>query len=184
MANGGLLSYVLGMPAHHRERTEQLQDEDRRLRVASLYDRGHSLAQVIPSLSGDARDKAMQQLVSVEQSIADVYHPAKAPGAIQRDWDFVKGLIQRKPRPVPVNYDPSQSASRIPDLPLPGSNITIPGRTVDIRPTPQAMTKQQRQGMARRDEATKAAELDVASAGLSPQQEQQAKQQVDEASRA
>jgi hypothetical protein len=203
--------------ARRRERKQQLSDEERQLRVSDLYDKGHRLAATIPQLSGDERQKAMGQLTDIEASIHSIYHPDNAaPGALQRDWDFLKGLITRKPRPIPLNvsYDSTVTSdinlpaagesmqvatvpatqtttgyrdpvtgnlrtttTADPGLPaasisMPGAPLTIPGgRSVDVRPAPAAMTKQQRRQMAQRDEARKQAQLDVAAAGLSPEEE-------------
>jgi hypothetical protein len=173
-----------------RQRKQALEDEERKLKVSELYDQGHKLAQLIPTLSGADRDQAMNQLTDVEQNIHEIYHPDNSPGAIQKDWNMLVDLITRKPRPQPlssVQYDPTRTS----DLTLPaqggvagGTPTTIPGTTVDVRPSASIMTPEQRTKMAQRDEARKQAALDVAAAGLSPEEEQQAKQQQDEASRA
>lgn len=153
--------------AERRQRREQLEDEARRFEVTRLYDAGHNLAQTIPSLSGDARDRATQQLTDVEEQIRNIYHPQKNPGALQRDWDHLASLIRRKPRPVPVNFDPTRTTTRTTD-------ITIPGSTYDVRPASQAMTRQQQQQIANRLAARWQAQLDVASAGPTPEQQAQA----------
>ena len=159
------------LAGERRARKQQLSDEERQLKVSNLYDQGHKLAATIPQLSGDERERAMQQLVDVEQNIADIYHPQKNPGALRKDWDLLKSLILRKPRSVPLNFDPTRTTTQTPDFTLPGTDITLPGSTYDVRPAPQAMTPQQRQEMQNRDQARRAAELDVAAAGLSPEQQ-------------
>jgi hypothetical protein len=182
--------------ARRRERKQQLSDEERQLRVSDLYDKGHRLAATIPQLSGDERQKAMGQLTDIEASIHSIYHPDNAaPGALQRDWDFLKGLITRKPRPQPGSMIGRTTTTPEPGLPaadvrVPVEAVTAPGltlpastvamtqpaapeyqRTTYTPPSPAQMTRQQRQQVAARDQARQQAELDVAAAGLSPEQQ-------------
>ncbi len=184
--------------ADRRQRRQALSDEERKLQVTDLYTKGHELAKIIPSLSGADREKAMGQLTDVESSIHSIYHPDNNPGAIQKDWHLLTNLITRKPRPIPINigYDspvtpdltlPADTQAAQPaavpatQLRVPGEAITLPGgRSADVRPAPQIMTPTQRRIMALRDEARKRAGLDVGAAGLGPEQEQQAKQRLDE----
>jgi len=172
--------------ADRRQRKQALSDEERQFKVSDLYTQGHELAQLIPSLNGERREQAMKALTDVEQSIAQIYHPDNNPGAIQKDWNMLVGLVTRKPRPIPLNV--SYDSTVTPALTLPaeggmasGAPVTIPGRTVDVRPAQETMTPQQRQTMARRDDARKKAEIDVEAAGLSPEEETQGRQQLDEA---
>jgi hypothetical protein len=199
MPSGGLLTYALGMPAHNRERKEQLSDEERKLHVSSLYQQGDALSKLIPSLSGDRREQAMKSLTSIEADIASIYHPNNNPGALQKDWDFLRGMFNRK-KAAPALSNVSYDATVTPDLNLTaeaqfpaggaanatstGAPITIPGHVADVRPAAAIMTPQQRRTYTRQDEARKKAQIDVQAAGLSPQELEQEKQREDEASRA
>ena len=182
MANQGAWQSGFDLAANaihaRRQRKQQLADEERQYNVATLYDTGHRLAAIIPTLSGADREKAMNQLTDVEQSIAAIYHPDRNPGAIQKDWNMLAGLITRKPRPIALSV--SYDSATTPALTLPAQGgiagdgpTTIPGSSVDVRPTQEAMTSQQRQQIANRLAARWQAQLDVASAG-SPEEEAQA----------
>jgi hypothetical protein len=157
---------------HHRERQEALADEERQYKVADLYNKGNALAKLVPTLTGNDRDKAMSQLADIESGIADAYHPTKAPGALERDWNWLVGHIHRNPPPGAVWAKATEKGTPAATLSMGGQDVTLPATpaytTVAMKPA--AMTKEQRQRMARRDEATKAAELDVASE-QTPEQE-------------
>jgi hypothetical protein len=134
----------------------------------------------------------MKQLTDIDQSISAIYHPVKAPGALQKDWNFLKQMITRRP-PQQVLHDIKYDPDTIPDIKLPQEDlysrfpgaatsaqaaptlgVILPGGTYNVRPAPEAMTKQQRELMARRDDARQQAELDVSAyGGLSPQQKSQ-----------
>jgi hypothetical protein len=195
MANAG--AFTLGWNtasdaiARRRDRKEQLADEERRLKVADLYGKGHELSATIAALKPDdpERSKMLRSLEGIEADIASVYHPIKNPGVMERDWNFLRDMITRKPR-VSVNpsYSPTTSPSTTftpqPEtvrlaadgdspaqaITLPSGTIEIPGYSYDIRPAPEAMSKQQRQFMAQMDEARKQAQLDVQAGGLTPEQ--------------
>jgi hypothetical protein len=156
-----------------RERKQALTDEERWLKVSSLYDRGNSIAKLVPSLSGNDRDRAMSQLTNIEQNIASIYHPDRNPNALRRDWHRLVGLIHKSPPPGSVLAKTTEAGTPAASITMGGDQVRLdatPAYTT-LTPKPEAMTKAQRQRMARRDEARQQAELDVASAGLSPEQE-------------
>jgi hypothetical protein len=120
----------------------------------------------------------MDALANVETQLNQIYHPAHAPGALQKDWNFLKGLISRKTKPTPAvlskTVEPGTSAAM---LTMPGQygpeSVTLPAtpayQTVQMKP--QRMTKQQSQLAAQREQARQRAETDVLAAGLSPEQQ-------------
>jgi hypothetical protein len=217
--------------AAQRARKEQLTDEERQLHIKTLYERGNALSKVIPSLSGDQRDKAMQDLTDIEQGIQQVYHPDNphhGTPALARDWHLLAGLIHRDhfqkqpPPPVPITspgatFTPDAQTVTLPETPaygapalspwatpldasttpaslsavrkvtqqpgtpaslpitLPSAPVTIPGTR---QPSVGLATPEQRRQMAQRDAARKRAEIDVESAGLSPEDEQAQKDRL------
>jgi len=159
--------------ARRRERKEGLEDEERKQRVSDLYDKGHSLAKLIPSMTGEDRTKAMSDLTDIEQSIHQIYHPDSNPGALQKDWHWLANLVTKKPPPKPV------VSTRV-EAGIPAETFTMGGERIDMPAAPSytaaaiaptAMTPTQRRIAALRNEAAKRAGIDVAAAGLSPEQE-------------
>jgi len=132
MATG---AFELGaeLARERRARKQALTDEERQKKVDNLYDQGHKLAATIPQLSGAERDAAMKSLTDIEQNIASIYHPDNAPGALQKDWDFPKGLITRKPRPIPLNV--SYDSTVTPDINLPAAGESMQVATVPATQT-------------------------------------------------
>jgi hypothetical protein len=158
-----------------RERKQALSDEQRQFKVLDLYAKGHGLTQGIAALGeGDPRRQSMMDaLTDVESSLHDIYHPLKNPGALEKDWHFLAGLIH-KSRPAPaVLSRTTQPGTPETTMKLGGQEIKLPATPAyqTVAPKPIAMTPQQRQLLARRGEARKRAELDVAAGGLSPEQE-------------
>ena len=74
---------------------------------------------------------------------------------------------------MPVNFDPTRTTTRTPDIVVPGTDITLPGRTVDVRPAAAILSPQQRGQMVEHDAARRTAEQAVEAAGLSPEEEAQ-----------
>jgi hypothetical protein len=193
--------------ADRRARKRELTDEERKFRVTDLYDKGSQLSKVIPLLTGPDRDKAMTALVAVEEQIAQTYHPDHAaPGALQKDWGWLRGLFGRKqPQAAQISTTiepglpstniklpdsavtlPEQTysvsgpsgattSSTTPDITLPAidRSVTMPAAPATRQTTFTPATREQRQQMARRDAARQKAQIDVAAAGLSPEEEQQ-----------
>lgn len=176
MGSGGLVGYLVNMPAHHRERKEALADEERRNQVSELYVKGTALAKTINALQKDdpQREKMMGDLTDIERNIHQAYHPARNPGALQRDWHWLAGLIHKhSPAPAALTETITPATD--------STTFTFPGQTdpITLAATPRettvsanqtAMTPQQRQAMAGEEEARKQAELDVEAAGLTPEQ--------------
>jgi len=178
--------------AERRERKQALSDEERQLHVSDLYAKGQALSKLIPSLSGEQRDTAMRQLTDIEQGIRSIYHPDNNPGAVQKDWHLLTGLITgkllgKKSQPaqpriatatepgvsgadIQVPVAPmSSGGSGLAALTLPAStqSIAMPGipatkTSRDVGP----MTPQLARTMAQRNKAREAAEQDVVAAGL------------------
>jgi hypothetical protein len=120
------------LAAEARARKQALSDEERQLAVSTLYERGHSLSRLIPSLTGPDRDKAMSQLTDIEASIKQVYHPDRNPGALQKDWHFLTGLI-RKPRPAAAALSTTTEAGTPEQaLSMPGPSVSFPGSTINV----------------------------------------------------
>jgi hypothetical protein len=96
-----------------RERKEALQDEDRRNRVSELYDQGHKLSTNIAALRQAKQDvppEMMKALVDTETGIKDIYNPIHNPGALQKDWGHLVGLITRKPPQIGLKQDQQRAA--------------------------------------------------------------------------
>jgi hypothetical protein len=180
-----------------RARKQQLADEERQLRVTDLYGKGKELSGHLAKLADDdpLKAKGMDALANIESNIAAIYHPDHNPGALQRDWHWLQGLItgrRQKPRPA-VLATATQAGTPEVKLNFPAQDqtvsvgkeqIAIPHalsladvslaetpryRTAQI--TPQAMTPVQRERSARLDEARQRAQTDVLAAGLTPEQE-------------
>jgi len=82
-----------------RQRKEQLSDEDRQFHVQNLYKQRTSLADAIRLKGGKenpANKEAMDQLAQIDANINEVYHPDKNPGALQKDWHWLSGLIHKQ----------------------------------------------------------------------------------------
>ncbi len=115
-----------------RERKDKLEDEARQQKVTDLYGRGKNLALSIKSMAQDdpARQKAMDDLTSVEQDIASIYHPDNGgASALQKDWHLLAGLIH-KHRPA-ATTSASLTAT-------PGATVTPDAQTVTLADTPDA----------------------------------------------
>jgi hypothetical protein len=119
--------------AARRERKDKLEDEQRQQKVTDLYGRGKSLALSIKSMASDdpARKKAMDDLTSVEQDIASIYHPDNGGTfKLQRDWNLLAGLIH-KSRPIPAAAGASFTATT-----SPGATFTPDAQTLTLSETP------------------------------------------------
>jgi hypothetical protein len=115
-----------------RERKEKLEDEARQQKVTDLYGRGKSLALSIKSMAQDdpARQKAMDDLTSVEQDIASIYHPDNGgTSALQKDWHLLAGLIH-KSRPAAASVSLTATS--------PGATLKPDAQTVTLTDTPDA----------------------------------------------
>jgi hypothetical protein len=180
---------------HRRERKEMLADEERKVKISDLFDKGHRLSALIPSLAGDDRAKAVDTLTNIESDIRQIYHPDHNPGALQKDWHWLEGLIRRpKPAAPVLQSSTTQAATPATTVTLPGQaqsfrvgeqqinipaalttnpvalDATPPAKVVSIRR--DALTPDQRQRMQGREQARQRAEQDVMASGeLSPQQE-------------
>jgi hypothetical protein len=168
-----------------RARKWQLADEERQFTVSNLYNKGQALAKAIPSLSGDQRTTAMGDLSDIEADLAKIYHPDHNPGALQKDWQWLQGLI-RKPKPAPaVLQKTTEPGTPEETMSMGGEQIKLPATPPYqfVQPITSAMTSRQRQGMAEREKARAAAEIDVEAAGLNPEQVAQAERQTEEATR-
>jgi hypothetical protein len=120
MPSGGLLTYALGMPAHNRERKEKLADEDRKNKFTDLHDQLHAIQTNAAKLGKLNDPETVAQAAKLYQQMDQLYHPANNPGALQRDWEFIKGVITRK-KPAPPTQAPQApvNTSATPDLTLP-----------------------------------------------------------------
>jgi len=132
------------LAAGERARKQALIDEERQLKVSDWYGKATALAKTIPSLSGDAKTKAMSDLTDIEDNIKQTYHPDKNPGALQKDWHLLAGLIRKSHNlPPPVLSTTSQAGTPETTLIMPDQEITLPGRTTSVTLAPGAGTAAQ-----------------------------------------
>ena len=119
--------------AARRDRKDKLEDEARQQKVTDLYGRGKNLAISIRSMAQDdpARQKAMDDLTSVEEDIKSIYAPHNGgASALQRDWHLLAGLIH-KSRPIPAAAGASFTATT-----SPGATFTPDAQTITLPETP------------------------------------------------
>ena len=141
MADAGAWSqgWALGSGAaqHGLARKEMLSDEERQLKATDLINTRNSILAKLPSLLGpngektDEYNQAYQYLTQAQQGLGELYHPEKAPGALQKDWHFLlekmHGIPGAKGKSAPA-ATPQAVTSQTPAAPLsaPASPITTP----------------------------------------------------------
>jgi hypothetical protein len=82
--------------AERRERKLALEDEQRRGKAADLHAEREGLRAQLAVKPNDEQLKAA--LLRNFQQHDQLYDPVHAPGALQKDWDFLKGLVMRRGR--------------------------------------------------------------------------------------
>jgi hypothetical protein len=97
--------------AAKREHKVALEDEDRKLKFADLHDQLHALQTNAAALNKLNDPETVAKAADIYQQMNQLYHPVNAPGALQRDWEFIKGVITRK-KPMPQ----SQATAAAPTL--------------------------------------------------------------------
>lgn len=104
----------------HTARQQQLVDEERQLKAKDFIDTRNGILTKLPTLLGPngektpEYDQAFQQLTQVQQGLGQLYHPDKAPGALQKDWHFLlgklHGITAPKGKTTPPPTAPQQPA--------------------------------------------------------------------------
>ena len=107
-------------------RKDQLADEERQMKAGPLIETSKALIAKLPNLTGPDLDAAKQQLAETQAAFDELYHPIKAPGAIQRDAHFLLSKI--KSIHAPKDTTPSSTTSQTPAMAIPSATgpITIP----------------------------------------------------------
>lgn len=114
-----------------RQHKQALEDESRQFKVADLWDQRNAIRANLASLGltdpnnpAVANDPRFQQgqksLTDIQTQLDDIHDPVKNPGALQRDFEFIKGLITRKhpAQAPPTSSAPPSTTSTIPDVTL------------------------------------------------------------------
>lgn len=76
-------------------RKAALKDEDRRQQAADLIDTKHDILSHLPALKGPNGEEtpeykeAYDKLNQTQYNLGQLYHPDKAPGALQQDWHYL-----------------------------------------------------------------------------------------------
>lgn len=117
--------------ARREARKQNLSDEERKYKASDLISTRNNILTKLPTLLGANGEKtpeydaAYQSLTQAQQDLGQLYHPDKAPGAIQKDWHFLLGKMHGIV--TPKNKTPSQ-APRITTTEQPGvAATTSPG---------------------------------------------------------
>lgn len=109
-----------------RDRKQALEDENRQYKVKDLWDQRNAIRENIHGL--DEKDPAYQKGVlainDIQTQLDDIHDPVKNPGALHRDWEFIKGLITRKKPPETPQARSSTTTS--PDY------FTLPAGTTSV----------------------------------------------------
>lgn len=94
------------------QRNRNAQDEERQLKATDIINTRNNNLTKLPTLpEGTAEhDEAVRQIKQSQYDLAQLYHPDKAPGALQRDWHFLlgkmHGIVSPKSTPSPQNSTP------------------------------------------------------------------------------
>jgi hypothetical protein len=122
---------------HSRDRKEMLSDQERQLKASDLINTRNNILSKLPTLLGpngektDEYNQAYQSLTQAQQGLGELYHPEKAPGALQKDWHFLlekmHGIPGAKEKSAPAAA-PQTATSQTPAATLnaPASPITTP----------------------------------------------------------
>jgi hypothetical protein len=106
-------AFQLGWEAAHqkneekRQRKLKLEDEARQDKVKDLFEQRQAIRQNLadlnlldatkPEIANDPRRKnADAAMLGIQTQLDELHDPVKNPGALQRDWEFIKGLVGRK----------------------------------------------------------------------------------------
>lgn len=116
--------------AARQKKKDALADEERKIKVTDLITKRDALAKNALALQGDDRDKAMNALQDIDASLTQIYHPNKNPGALQKDWGWLSGMIQkRKPAPAVL------AKSTEPGTGTAAGAVTFPGQQIELPPS-------------------------------------------------
>lgn len=112
---------------HRRDRKEMLSDEDRQIKATDLINTRNSILTKLPTLLGPngektpEYDQAYQSLTQAQEGLGQLYHPDKAPGALQQDWHWLlgkmHGITAPKDKTPPVPPQPSSAPASTPAAP-------------------------------------------------------------------
>lgn len=114
-----------------RERKEMLSDEDRKLKVNELFAREEAIGKIMPSLKEGTPEyqKYSQILDDINVAKNEIYHPIKNPGALQKDWHWLSGLVHKgKPTP-PILSKTTEPGTPSATVVMPGQDVTLPPTT-------------------------------------------------------
>lgn len=128
--------------AEHRARKEQLADEERRGKAEPLFQARQSLLAKMPNLTGKDLEDAHGQLAALTNSWNELYHPTKAPGALERDSHWLLGKIKNafSPKDTTPAAITSQTPAVVLDMATPAP-ITTPELPGYEQKTPQLPSK-------------------------------------------
>lgn len=109
------------------QQRRQIADEERQLKAKDLIDTRNGILTKLPTLLGPNGEKtpeydaAFQQLTQAQQGLGQLYHPDKAPGALQKDWHFLlekmHGLVTPKGKNTPQPAQATAAAQGAPAAP-------------------------------------------------------------------
>ena len=107
-------------------------DEERQLKAADIINTRQSILAKLPDLTGKDKDDANQALVQANYDIGQLYHPINNPGALQKDWHWLREKVHGIKQPTPTTQAPRITATEVPGVAastmpgMAGAPITIP----------------------------------------------------------
>jgi hypothetical protein len=143
------------LAAQHTARKQQLADEERQLKATDLLQTRNNILTKLPTLLGPngekttEYDQAYQSLTQAQGALGQLYHPDKAPGALQKDWHFLLEKMHGIGAPKD-NKTPSSITSQTPEttintpaaltqsLALPASQQIVPTLSAGGKPSQAA----------------------------------------------
>lgn len=114
-----------------RERKQTLEDEDRKNRWTDLHDQLSTIRDNAAKLGKLNDPQTLAALATVHQQMDELYHPLRAPGALQRDWEFIKSKITRQPPQAQIT---TTLQPGLPDkiIQFPVSATALPGSSYQV----------------------------------------------------
>jgi hypothetical protein len=113
-------------------RKRQLADEERQIKATDLINTRNNILTKLPTLLGPngektpEYDQAYQSLTQAQQDLGQLYHPDRAPGALQQDWHWLLGKLHGIA--APKENTPAAATPRIATSDQPGvASSTAPG---------------------------------------------------------
>lgn len=133
MADGASWSqgWSLGENAVQRGtmRKQQLADEERQQKATDLINTRNAVLTKLPTLLGPngektpEYDQAYQALTQAQQGLGQLYHPDKAPGALQQDWHWLLGKMHGIT--APKDKTPTSITTQSPAMTIPSATGSI-----------------------------------------------------------